>query len=77
MARAAGVNVTLIDCDLPAAEFGQLFRIEARLPAFRGRRAEFDIARRLAPVVLCNDGQLAVLASIGFAAETAAFSSKR
>src|SRR6516164_2422052 len=54
-------------------EFGQLFGIEARFPALRRRRTEFYIACRFAAVVLCDDGQLAVLAGIGFAAETAAF----
>src|SRR6516162_6854790 len=58
---------------LAGVEFGQLLGIEARLPALRRRRAEFDIACGFTAVVLCDQGQLAVLAGIGFAAETTAF----
>src|SRR6516164_3056766 len=62
---------------LAGVEFGQLLGIEARLPALRRRRAEFDITRRFAAVVFRDDGQLAVLAGIGFAAETTAFPGER
>src|SRR6516165_2119368 len=62
---------------LAGIEFGQFLGIEARLPALRRRRAEFDITRRFAAVVLRDDGQLAVLAGIGFAAETTAFPGER
>src|SRR6516162_4246542 len=37
---------------LAGVELGQFLRIEARLPALRRRRAELDISRRLAAVVL-------------------------
>src|SRR6266850_2375473 len=67
----------LADSESPPAELGQLFGFEARLPPLRRCRVEFDIARRLAPVVLGNHGQLAVLAGIRLAAEPAPLAGER
>src|SRR5258706_2969837 len=62
---------------LAGGELRQQLRLEARFPALRGRRAELDIARRLAAVVAQYDGELAILTGIGFAAEPAALAGQR
>jgi hypothetical protein len=67
MARAAGRQCDLDRLGFAGAELGQHLGIEARLPSLRCCRVEFDIARPLAPVILGNHGQLAVLAGIGLA----------
>src|ERR1700730_16578367 len=62
---------------LSRGELRQLLRLEARFSALRGRRAQLGVAPCLAAVVAQYDGELAVLAGIGFAAEPAALARQR